>query len=79
MRFPEIRVTRAGVAVKRVEWDPCRDGAALFDITGMRVTQVESVIKPDGSIPAVKVTFAARLVEVDDGPEAPTSLGRSAQ
>jgi hypothetical protein len=64
-RFPEMRVTRKGVAVERVQWDPKRDGAAVFDITGMDVMQVESVIKPDGSVPAVKVTFAARLVEVE--------------
>jgi len=66
MRFPEFRVTRDGALVKKVEWDACRDGEAVFDITGMHVTQVESVIKPDGSIPEVKVTFAARIVEVED-------------
>lgn len=64
-RFPEIRVTRNGRTVERVEWDPQRDGEPLFDITAMHVVRVESVIEPDGSIPAVKVTFAARLVEVE--------------
>jgi hypothetical protein len=63
-RFPEIRVTRNGVIVERVEWDPQRDGEALFDLTGMRVTKVESVVTPFDR-PAVKVTFAARLVEIE--------------
>ena len=64
-RFPEIRVTRTGVVVAKVEWDPCRDGEPLFDLTGFRVLRVESEIRPDGSIPAVKLTLAARLVEVE--------------
>lgn len=52
--------------MKRVEWDPCEDGAPVFDITGMHVLRVESVVEPDGSIPAVKVTFMARIVEVEE-------------
>ena len=64
MRFPEIRVTRSGAVVERVEWDPKRDGEPVFDITGMHVTEVERVITPHGS-PVVKVTFAARIVEIE--------------
>ena len=65
MRFPEMRVTRRGVYIDRLEWDPCRDGEALIDITGMKVTKIESKIRPDGKPPQVKVTFMARLVEVE--------------
>jgi hypothetical protein len=65
VRLPEIRVTRKGAGVARIEWDPCKDGAPLFDITGMHVTKVESEIRADGSLPMVKVTFVARLVEFD--------------
>jgi len=67
VRFPELRVTRKGIIVDKVEWDPCRDGQQVFDITGMHVLRVESDIVPDGSVPTVKVTFRARLVEIDEG------------
>lgn len=50
--------------VNRVEWDPCRDGELVFDITGMKVLSVERIIEPRG-VPMVRVTFAARLVEVE--------------
>lgn len=74
LRFPEIRVTRKGTVVDRVEWDPRKDGEPLFDITGMHVTKVESEIVPDGSPPMVKVTFMARVVEFDqDDPRAANS------
>ena len=62
--FPEIRVLRSGRGVTRVQWDPCRDGEPLFDLTGMRVSKVESVIDAAG-VSEVKVTFMARLVDVD--------------
>jgi len=65
-RFPEIRVTRNGHTIQRVVWDPRRDGATAFDLTGMKVKQVETVILPTG-LPAVKVTVLARLVEVEAG------------
>lgn len=50
-RFPEIRVTRKGFVVERVLYDPQRDGAPMYDITDWSA--------------AVKVTFAARIVEVE--------------
>lgn len=65
MRFPELRVTRDGNLVKRVEWDPCVDGQAVFDLTGMHVVKVESEIGSNDR-PAVKVTFVARIVEVEE-------------
>lgn len=68
MRFPELRVTRKGAMVARVEWHPCRDGAPAFDITDWKVTVIEKVVTPDG-LPEVKVTILARLVEVEEETE----------
>ena len=78
--FPEIRVTRRGAVVDRVEWveqpeievtsidSPYREylpGAEeIVDLTPMHVTSVETKIEPGGP-PRVVVTFIARLVEVD--------------
>lgn len=64
MKFAEIRVIRSNARVERVEWEDPRSDGQVFDLTGMRVLQVESVIEP-GGIPAVKVTFRARIVELD--------------
>jgi hypothetical protein len=63
----EIRVTRSGRFPRRVVWDPCIKGkqVPVVDITGMLVRQVERVITIDGE-PEVRVTFAARLVEVEE-------------
>jgi len=63
-RFPEIRVTRDGGHVSRVEWASEYPEGAVLDLTGLRVLQVETVIEKNAP-PQVKVTFAARLVEVD--------------
>lgn len=69
MKFPEIRVTRRGAIVDRVEWDPCRDGEPLFDLTGMKVAHVKRAVDPH-DIPYVEVTFIARLVEVEEEADA---------
>jgi hypothetical protein len=63
-KLPEFRVLHDGRVVKKVEWDPC-DGKPAFDITDMHVVRVERDVRPDGSVPTVKVTFAARLVELE--------------
>ena len=64
-KFPEIRVTRQGACISRVEWDPKVDGAPVFDLTGMYVMRVQTDIDP-GDLPSVTVTFRARLVEAEE-------------
>ena len=79
MRFPEIRVTRRGVMVNRVEWVDKSDTEVTnlgseyreyieveeaVDLTPMRITSIETKLEP-GRLPRVVVTFTARLVEVD--------------
>ena len=65
MRFPELRVTRTAGAIQKVEWDPCRDGRPVFDITDLWVTAIEKVLTPEG-LPEAKLTILARLVEIED-------------
>ena len=65
MKTPEIRVTRRGKLGTRVEWDPCREGQKPIDLTPLRVRRVERSIEICGD-PETQVTFAARLVEVEE-------------
>lgn len=71
-------MTRCGASFVSVEWIPDAEGEPVFDLTGMLVSTVETAIRP-GDISAVKVTFLARLVEVEqaeDGSLAAGSDGR---
>lgn len=69
MRFPELRVilSSSGV-VRRVEWDPCREGQPAFDMTGMNVAVVEKTITA-GGVPTATITIWARLVEIEENDE----------
>lgn len=63
--WPVIHVQRragAGIAIRMVEW---HDDRQTVDLTEMRVAKVETVIEP-GSVPIVKVSFLARLVETEE-------------
>ena len=63
--YPVLRVVREGTNVKRIEWDPLVDGSPIYDLSGLHVLNVESVAKMDGSLPQVKITLAARLVDAE--------------
>ena len=64
-RFPEIRVTRDGAIITDVTWEhDSPEKTSVVELTNMRIVKVETEIEKNAA-PEVRVTFQARLVEVE--------------